>query len=536
MEQELISRGKRKFCHSEPDSESNRFRIKVRNDDIKTVAIIGAGPAGCICAKFLKDAGMKVTLFDRGKFLRTLLPTGGGRCNLAHAEYDFKELARNYPRGEKFLYSVFSRFGTSDTIDFFENIGVKTYTQDDGRIFPVSNSASEVREYLMSSIRECKLIKEKVISIIPPTAQAPLPPKRGQTFTLKDFSRALRNNMTKQEIILWQYLRKKQLGVKFRRQHPINDKYIADFACVEKKLIIEVDGSQHIESNKDIKRTLYLENEGYKIIRFYNNDIDNNIEGCLEYLKKELEKFAPFQGEMPEAKGVKPWRINTNNTSYAFDFVVAAIGGHAGYEILNNLDIKITSTTQSLVGLTTQEDFSTIAGVAINDILFTHKGVSGPFIYKISSINARKPMPYTLSLELVPEFNLQEYLDKNPHKEIKNLLGQFIPKSLAEWILNYLNISLDTPCHKINGKTRDKILNKLTNFEITITGKVPDGEVVTCGGVDLKEVNSKTLESKQYPGLYFCGEVLDIDGFCGGFNLQNCWSTGYIAAQAIINS
>ena len=77
-------------------------------------------------------------------------------------------------------------------------------------------------------------------------------------------------------------------------------------------------------------------------------------------------------------------------------------------------------------------------------------------------------------------------------------------------------------------------MNRLTNFEIIVTGKVPDGEVVTCGGVDLKEVNGKTLESKQHQGLYFCGEVLDIDGFCGGFNLQNCWSTGYIVAQSII--
>ena len=105
---------------------------------------------------------------------------------------------------------------------------------------------------------------------------------------------------------------------------------------------------------------------------------------------------------------------------------------------------------------------------------------------------------------------------------------------MATWILDNLNIKLETPCHKIDGKTRDRILNRLTNFEIIVTGKVPDGEVVTCGGVDLKEVNGKTLESKQHQGLYFCGEVLDIDGFCGGFNLQNSWSTGYIVAQSII--
>ena len=85
-----------------------------------SIAIIGAGPAGCACAYYLLKAGYDVSIFDGGKFLRTLLPTGGGRCNLAHAEYDFKELAKNYPRGEKFLYSVFSKFSTSDTLAFFD--------------------------------------------------------------------------------------------------------------------------------------------------------------------------------------------------------------------------------------------------------------------------------------------------------------------------------------------------------------------------------------------------------------------------------
>ena len=97
-------------------------------------------------------------------------------------------------------------------------------------------------------------------------------------------------------------------------------------------------------------------------------------------------------------------------------------------------------------------------------------------------------------------------------------------------------IEEDTPCHKINGKIRDKILNKLTNFEINVKAKVPDSEVVTCGGVSLKEISSQTMEAKNYPNLYFIGEILDIDGFCGGFNLQNCWSTGFVATQSILIS
>ena len=92
------------------------------------------------------DKHFEITLFDKSSPLKTLLPTGGGKCNLAHAEYDFRELVKSYPRGEKFLYSVFSQFCTSDTLAFFESIGVKTYSREDNRIFPTSNSSSDVRK------------------------------------------------------------------------------------------------------------------------------------------------------------------------------------------------------------------------------------------------------------------------------------------------------------------------------------------------------------------------------------------------------
>lgn len=379
----------------------------------KTIAIVGAGPAGCFCAKLLLDYGCEVTLFDKWSPLRTILPTGGGRCNLAHSEFDFKELAKNYPRGEKFLYSVFSKFSTENTLNFFDSIGVKTYTQDDNRIFPTSNSSKEVQEKILSSIKDANIIKEDVQQI-------------------------------------------------------------------------------------------------------------SKLDNC--------------------------YKIKTNKSSYAFDIVVVSIGGHSKLDILSPLDLRIEPQTQALVALKTQENFADISGVSIknvkvlgkdfkqlkkDDIIFTHKGISGPLIYKISSIYARKEMPYKLTLQLIEPFNLQEELDKNPHKEIKNLVGNFVPKSFANCVLKSLEIPLETSCCKINGKIRDKILNKLTNFEINIVGKVPDSEVVTCGGISLKEIDSKTMEAKRYPNLYFCGEVLDVDGFCGGFNLQNCWSTAYIAAQGV---
>lgn len=381
----------------------------------KSVAIIGAGPAGCVCAKFLKNNGFCPIIFDKGKYLRTILPTGGGRCNLAHAEFDFKNLTKNYPRGEKFLYSVFSKFGTEDAIQFFKQLGIETYTQEDNRIFPKSNSSRDVQEKLLKALKGCKFVSEKVLSI-------------------------------------------------------------------------------------------------------------EKLDNC--------------------------YKIITNKSSYAFDVVIVSTGGHGNWDIFNKMDLNIIPPTQALVGLVTKENFSAISGVSIKnvktygkefknsdngDIIFTHKGISGPLIYKISSIFARKEMPYKLVFQLVKDLDLQAELNKNPHKEIKNLLGQFVPKSFAEFVLENLDIEKDTPCHKITGKLRDKIYKKLTTFEVTIISKVPDGEVVTCGGIDLKEINSKTMESKKHPNLYFCGEVLDIDGFCGGFNLQNCWSTAFVVAQSVCN-
>lgn len=363
------------------------------------VVIIGGGPAGCMCAYFLQN-DFDVIVLEKNSPLKTLLPTGGGRCNLCHAEFDFKELAKNYPRGEKFLYSVFSKFSTADTIEFFEKIGVPTYIQENLRVFPQSNSAKDVREHFLCALNKTKFIKENALRI---------------------------------------------------------------------------------------------------------NRKDN--------------KFS----------------VVTDMGAYKADYVVIASGGHATYDLIKMLGHKIVEPKPALVGLLTKENFSQISGVSINDVLFTHKGISGPKIYTISSLRARDKFPYKLNFDFIGEIDLQNDLNSNPHKSIKNLLADYVPKSFAEFVLQNLKIDKETKCHAIDGKTRDKILDKLQNFEITITGTFPDGEVVTAGGVDLKEINPKNLESKIVPHVYFCGEVMDIDGFCGGFNLQNCWSTGYLSAQGIIS-
>lgn len=375
------------------------------------VAVIGAGPAGCICAYYLQN-DYEVTLFDYSSPLRTLLPTGGGRCNLANAEYDFKELAKNYPRGEKFLYSIFSRYSTSDALEFFEKIGVETYTQDDMRIFPVSDSAKDVRDKFLNSLKDVRFIKENVLRV---------------------------------------------------------------------------------------DRVNYL------------------------------------------------FKVVTDMGSYNTDKVVIATGGHASYNMIKYLGHNIIEPKPALVGLKTKQSLKELAGVSVKnvcacfnnnsmkgDLLFTHEGVSGPLVYKISSIMAREKYPYRITFDFTGVVDLQSLLNENSQKSVKNLLSELVPKSLALFILKNTGISEDEKAHRINGKMRDSILKMLNEFEAVVYGAANDGEVVTSGGVDLKEINPKTLESKLEPGIYFCGEVLDIDGFCGGFNLQNCWSTGYAAAQGVM--
>ena len=396
------------------------------------IAIIGAGASGCICAYLLQKEGFDVTLFDKGTPLRTLLPTGGGRCNLAHAEYDFKDLAKNYPRGEKFLYSVFSKFSTYDTLALFDELGVETYTQENERIFPTSNSAKDVREKILNSLKDVQIQREEVVEV-------------------------------------------ERIGGEF-------------------KVISKKDPSPP---------TTVL---------------------CRQSILQ--------QG----ARG-------TRTCEYLFSHIIVAIGGHSKFDFLKNFDIKIIPPRPSLVGLNTKEKSKEVSGIVVrnvncngltDDLLFTHFGISGPLAYKISSIKARDNFPYKLNFDLHPqEINLQELLNTNPHKDVKNILSKFLPHGLIKYLIGDI---ADIKAHKIDGKTRDFILNKLHNLELTVIGTNKGEETVTAGGIDLAEINPKTMELKKYSKVYCIGEALDIDGFCGGYNLQNAWSTAFVAKEGIIGS
>lgn len=373
------------------------------------VAVIGAGPAGCFVA-CNTDKNIEVTLFDKYSPLKTILPTGGGKCNLAHAEFDFRELAKSYPHGEKFLYSLFSKFGTAETLEFFEKIGVKTYTREDDRIFPVSNSSKEVRDKILAKLHHCKFQKEEVL---------------------------------------------------------------------------------------DVKK------------------IDCGF------------------------------KLKTNKAEYLFDYVIIATGGKSSYKIAESLGHTIIPPRPALVGLKTKPDYKELQGVTVKNckitcnkkiyegnILFTEDGITGPPVFELSSINARENFPYKIHIDFInKDLDFQEELNKSPHKNLGTLLAEYLPKSFVSELLKQTDLT--QKCCTVKADIRESVLSVLRNCEINIVGTRKDGETVTCGGVSLAEINSKTMESKKVKGVYFCGEIIDADGFCGGYNLQLCWSSGYVAACAI---
>lgn len=136
------------------------------SQDKVNIAIVGAGPCGIYCALQLGNLFEEncfndylITLFDKGQALRTILPTGNGRCNITNSISDVKDFCSNYPRGEKFLYSIFSKYFTYETLEFFKSIGIKTYIQDDGRIFPVSDSSKDVKDKMLQALKKFKNIR-----------------------------------------------------------------------------------------------------------------------------------------------------------------------------------------------------------------------------------------------------------------------------------------------------------------------------------------------------------------------------------------
>lgn len=252
------------------------------------------------------------------------------------------------------------------------------------------------------------------------------------------------------------------------------------------------------------------------------------------------------------------------------DKVVFAFGGQAyrqtgstgdGYSLAESLGHHTTELAPSLSSLITKEKWPTlIAGLSFTKttfttkaskkysftgpFVFTHWGISGPAVFALSSLIAFEKFspnkPIKISLDLLADLkaeqmitDLKKFITVNPNKLFKHALQQFVPLSLATITLQQINITENKKNNELSNKELNQTVNWLKNIPLTIIDRKAGDEFVTAGGIDLNEINPSTMESKICPGLYFAGEILNIDGFTGGFNLQASWATGFLAGKNI---
>ncbi len=304
-----------------------------------------------------------------------------------------------------------------------------------------------------------------------------------------------------------------------------------------------------------------------------SQDIVNALKKYLDENKCEI-LFKSSVGNIIKEGDFFKTKLKSNNI-FQSKKVIIATGGCSypltgstgeGYSFAKEFGHSITETTPALVPLETKESFvKKLQGLSLKNVsvkalsdekeissefgemLFTHFGVSGPVILTLSgdivqelkkdrkvhiSINF-KP---ALSREILTKRILREF-ESSSNKHLYNVLKSLLPEKLAELFIDLCEIPENKPVHQIKREERERVQDLLTDFRLEVTKpRGFDEAIITRGGISLNEINPYTMESKKVKGLFFCGEIIDIDGITGGYNLQEAFSTGYLAAKGASKS
>ncbi len=400
------------------------------------IIIIGAGAAGCFCAIETKRhyPGADVIILESGtKPLAKVAMTGGGRCNLTNSFLDVRSTKQVYPRGEKLMKRALKRFSQKDTMQWFENEGVRLVTQEDQCVFPKSQDAMEIVHTLTR---------------------------------------------------------------------------LAD------RLGIRIITGQKVLNIKTAK------NNGFIVV--------------------------------------------TPTADYDATHVVVAPGGSpkkAGIAFLDSLHLDIIEPVPSLFTFNIADDkLHALMGTVVpmvsarmpgtkfmaeGPLLITHWGLSGPAILKLSSYAARhlseQKYKAEVSVNWYHDINENDVLEmltgmqrENQQKQLSNQYPKQFNQRHWLYLTQKAGLSAQKRWQEVGPRQMLRLAAMLTNdvYAIAGKGKFKD-EFVTCGGVALSNIDINTLESKAHPGLFFAGEVLDVDAVTGGFNLQAAWSMGHIVAESL---
>jgi predicted Rossmann fold flavoprotein len=410
----------------------------MNTDPKKKLLVIGGGAAGFFCSVNAArlNPRLQVTLVEKtNKLLSKVKVSGGGRCNVTHACYDIGDMSKRYPRGGNFVKKSFHQFFTTDTIQWFEERGVKLKTEKDGRMFPETDSSQ--------TIIDC-LLKEA--------------DKYGVRIELKK---------------------------EVQKIDPGNnrDGFTVDF----------VDGS---------------------IIK-----ADYICIACGGFPK--LSQFDWITGLGHTIEEPVPSLFTFNMPGHSITKLMGVS--------IDNARVKITGTRLEEKG----------------PLLITHWGLSGPVILRLSAWGARElaaiQWNFTIMINWLPEYNEQQFAEllktlrfEKASQLIENKNSFGLPQRLWEFLLEYSGVKHGMRWADLPVTIQNKLVKNVCNLELEIKGKTTfKEEFVTAGGVRLIEIDPNTMMSKKVPGLFFAGEIMDVDGITGGFNFQHAWTSGFVAAKAI---
>lgn len=436
------------------------------------VIVIGGGPAGMMAAITAAENGNEVTLIEKMNSLgRKLLISGKGRCNIT-SSLDMDEFIKNIPGNGKFLYSSFQNFTNKDIIEFLKKQGLETKVERGNRIFPITDKSSDVLKCFTKRLKELKVV--------------------------------IMLNSQVEEILVETIENKTELQDKKIKKSPTNSNEIKKIKGVKLTNSIEVLADKVIIATGGKSYPLTgSTGDGYKLAK--------NLGHSITEIKPSLVALESYQKQICQD--------------------IQGLG-------LKNIKIKLVDTEKNK---TIYEDFG--------EMLFTHFGVSGPTILSGSAHLVRyknieelfKNKKIKLFIDLKPALN-EEKLDERilrdfeqeKNKQFKNSLDKLLPQKMISTVITLSEINPEKKVNEITKKERINLVKLFKNFKLEISGFRPiDEAIVTSGGINIKEINPKTMESKLVKGLYFAGEVIDVDAYTGGFNLQIAYSTGYTAGKEI---
>ncbi|MBQ0787701.1 MAG: NAD(P)/FAD-dependent oxidoreductase [Oceanihabitans sp.] len=398
----------------------------------KDVIIIGGGAAGFFAAINIavQNPELTIAILEKGKEgLQKVKISGGGRCNVTHAEFIPQELVLNYPRGEKELLGPFHKFMTGDTIAWFEERGVVLKIEEDGRMFPESNTSQTIIDCFLNETKKHEvdvLYSKTVKSII----------KDDDSWTV----------ITQAE----------------------------EFSA--KKILVATGSSPKM----------------WKLLETLDHKVMQPVPSLFTFNIKDKR--------IKDIPGV----------------------------VAQNVEIQVVGTSLFSEG----------------PLLITHVGMSAPSILKLSAFGALElaALEYKFTIEInFIKMALEDCLDVLKGLKLdlakKSVLKapQFdLPKRLWQQLVLASEITEETRWADLNKNQLEALAVQLTKAHFKVDGKSTfKDEFVTAGGIDLKEINFKTFESKLHKNLYFAGEIINIDAITGGFNFQNAWTGAYIASQHI---